>query len=105
MLSNITVLRNDLKIWLTGTNLKKEKSTKTETWDGEVARLTAEIDALRVQKWQILPNLNKAEAELARLNARRDALIKLFESEFYLARQLRERMTDKQWREFEKGFE
>lgn len=105
LLSNITVLRNDLKIWLTGTNLKKEKSTKTETWDGEVARLTAEIDGLRVQKWQILPNLNKAEAELARLNARRDALIKLFESEFYLARQLRDRLTDKQWREFEKGFE
>lgn len=85
--------------------MKKEKSTKTETWDGEVARLTAEIDALRVQKWQILPNLNKAEAEVARLNARRDALIKLFESEFYLARQLRDRLTDKQWREFEKGFE
>jgi hypothetical protein len=85
--------------------LKKEKSAKTETWDGEVARLTAEIDALRVQKWQILPNLNKAEAEVPRLNARRDALIKLFESEFYLARQLRDRLTDKQWREFEKGFE
>lgn len=105
LLSNITVLRNDLKIWLTGANLKKEKSAKTETWDGEVARLTAEIDALRVQKWQILPNLNKAEAEVTRLNARRDALIKLFESEFYLARQLRDRLTDKQWREFEKGFE
>ncbi len=105
LLSNITVLRNDLKEWLTGANLKKEKTTKTDSWEEEKTRLNAEIDELRVQKWQIVPNLNRAEAELARLNARRDALIKMFESEFNLARQLRGRLTDKQMREFEQGFE
>jgi hypothetical protein len=105
LLSNITVLRNDLRVWLTGTNLKKEKTTKTDNWEEEKIRLNTEIDELRVQKWQIVPNLNRAEAELARLNARRDALIKMFESEFNLARQLRGRLTDKQMREFEKGFE
>ena len=105
LLSNITVLRNDLRVWLTGTNLKKEKTTKTDNWEEEKTRLNTEIDELRVQKWQIVPNLNRAEAELARLNARRDALIKMFESEFNLARQLRGRLTDKQMREFEQGFE
>ncbi|AXE16619.1 hypothetical protein DR864_02185 [Runella rosea] len=96
LLSNITVLRNDLRIWLTGANMKKEKTSKTETWDEETNRLNAEIDELRIQKWQIVPQLNRVEAELARVNARRDALIKLFESEFYLARQLRDRLTDRQ---------
>lgn len=105
LLSNITVLRNDLRVWLTGTNLKKEKTTKTEHWDEERLQLNAEIDELRVQKWQIIPHLNRAEAELARLNARRDALIKMFESEFNLARQLRGRLTDKQMKEISKGFE
>jgi hypothetical protein len=105
LLSNITVLRNDLRVWLTGTNLKKEKTTKTEHWDEETLQLNAEIDELRVQKWQIIPHLNRAEAELARLNARRDALIKMFESEFNLARQLRGRLTDKQMKEISKGFE
>jgi hypothetical protein len=90
---------------LIGTNLKKEKTTKTDNWEEEKTRLNTEIDELRVQKWQIVPNLNRAEAELARLNARRDALIKMFESEFNLARQLRGRLTDKQMREFEQGFE
>ncbi len=98
LLSNITVLRNDLRIWLTGANMKKEKTSKTETWDEETNRLNAEIDELRIQKWQIVPQLNRVEAELARVNARRDALIKLFESEFYLARQLRDRLTDRQMR-------
>lgn len=105
LLSNITVLRNDLRVWLTGTNLKKEKTTKTENWDEEARQLNAEIDELRVQKWQIIPHLNRAEAELARLNARRDALIKMFESEFNLARQLRGRLTDRQMKEISKGAE
>ncbi|MDF7820439.1 hypothetical protein P1X15_22645 [Runella sp. MFBS21] len=99
LLSNMTVLRNDLRIWLTGSSLKKEKMSKTDTWDAEINRLTSEIDELRVQKWQILPHLNRAEAELARVNARRDALIKMFESEFNLARQLRERLSDRQVRD------
>lgn len=99
LLSNMTVLRNDLRIWLTGSSLKKEKISKTENWDTEIARLTTEIDEVRIQKWQILPHLNRAEAELARVNARRDALIKMFESEFNLARQFRERLTDRQMKD------
>jgi hypothetical protein len=100
LLSNITVLRNDLRIWLTGNKLHRERNNKTENWDEEINDLTLKIDELRVQKWQIVPEMNRAEAELDRLNARRDALIKLFESEFNLARQLRERLTERQLRDF-----
>lgn len=99
LLSNITVLRNDLKVWLSGQRLQKEKTSKTENWEEETTRLTTEINEFRAQKWQIIPQLNRSESELSRLNARRDALIKMFESEFNLARQLRERLTDKQMRD------
>ncbi|MFN4146136.1 MAG: hypothetical protein ACK4GN_09965 [Runella sp.] len=101
LLSNITVLRNDLKIWLEAISWRKEKKIKTENWEEEIVQCHKDIDQLRVQKWQILPALNKAEAEVARLHARRDALIKLFESEFNLARQLRSRLSDQQLREIQ----
>ena len=99
LLSNITLLRNDLKVWLTGKNLDSEKKDKTQTWDDETVSLQNQIDDLRVQKWQILPSLNRAEAEVSRLNSQRDMLIKSFESEFSLARQLRDQLTDRQLRE------
>jgi len=105
LLSNITVLRNDLRIWLAVKNLKSEKTDKTQNWDEEMVQLQNQIDDLRVQKWQILPHLNRAEAELSRLNARRDMSIKSFESEFWLARQMRDKLTDKQIREIARGMD
>ena len=99
LLSNITLLRNDLKVWLTGKSLTNEKKDKSQTWDDETVLLQNQIDDLRVQKWQILPHLNRTEAEVSRLHSRRDMLIKSFESEFNLARQLRDQLTDRQLRE------
>jgi hypothetical protein len=96
LLSNITLLRNDLRIWFTGKSLVTEKTDKTQRWDEETTLLENQIDELRVQKWHILPQLNRAEAELSRLHARRDMMIKSFESEFWLARQLRDKLTDQQ---------
>jgi hypothetical protein len=99
LLSNITLLRNDLRIWLMGRSLETEKTDKTQNWDEETTQLQNQIDELRVQKWHIVPQLNRAEAQLTRLNTRRDMLIKSFESEFWLARQLRDKLTDQQIRQ------
>lgn len=96
LLSNITLLRNDLRLWFTSKSLEIEKTDKTQNWDEETTQLQNQIDDLRVQKWHIVPQLNRAEAQLARLNARRDMLVKSFESEFWLARQLRDKLTDQQ---------
>lgn len=103
-LSMLTVLRNDLKIWLNNSELKSDKNTKTVQWEDTMMVFEKEIDDLRIQKWQLIPDLNRAEAERTRLNARRDMLIKIFESEFNLARQLKERLTDRQLREITKRF-
>ena len=99
LLSNITVLRNDLRVWLGTSREQRHTRENSETWEEEVLRLREEIDALRVQKWQVLRQQGEAETERDQLYARRDMLIKLFESEFYLARQMKGRLTERQLRE------
>ncbi|GAB3934632.1 hypothetical protein [Larkinella terrae] len=94
----VMALQNDFRYWNQGKKLKKERETKTQTWGNEVNQLTISIDAMRVQKWQLLPALQQVEAALARINTRRALLIHLFETEFKLARSLRDRLSERQRR-------
>lgn len=96
LLSHLTNLKIEWQTWRRNVHLAKEKHIKVDKWDEEIFQLKKEIDELRVQKWQILPELNKAEANLARYNSKRDSLIKLFESEFRLARSYRDKLSNKQ---------
>ena len=96
LLSNITLLRNDLKAWL---GMVKESSRYEQnhvSWENETRQLQEEIDDLRVKKWQSLREQSIAETERDRINAKRDMLVKLFESEFYLARRMKTELTGKQ---------
>jgi hypothetical protein len=95
-LSNITVLRNDLKIWTGAINERKDAAGNAGSWDAEIIQLQEEVDELRVKKWQVLRELSSSESERDRLFARRDMLIKLFESEFLLARRMKNQLTGKQ---------
>lgn len=96
LLGNLTVCWSDLRAVTQNQQLTRDRLTSTTKWETEINQLRAEIDRLRVQKWQIIPELNRHQAELVRLNAHRDGLIKLFESEFNLARSLRDRLTSEQ---------
>lgn len=96
LLSNLTVTKNDMSLWLSNRKLKSDKVNKAELWEIELNQLKNEIDDLRVQKWKIVDELKAPEAELKRLNEKRDMMIKLFESEFNLARSYREKLTSKQ---------
>ncbi|MEO6284537.1 MAG: hypothetical protein ABIN80_07950 [Dyadobacter sp.] len=103
LLSNITVLRNDLQAWL---NIRKDRQDSVDNhynWETECHTLQEEIDELRVKKWQILREQSNAETERDRLNAKRDMLIKLFESEFYLARRMKNDLTTRQLNLIQKG--
>lgn len=95
-LSNLTVLKTDSAIWLDNLRLQKDKINKTQEWENEITKLKLEIDEQRVEKWKIVDILKLPEAELKRLNERREMLVKLFESEFNLARSYREKLTGKQ---------
>ena len=98
-LSNITVLRNDLRVWLTSRRSRREAMDHNQSWEEEIVKLTKETDDLRVQKWQVLREQNISESERDRLYARRDMLIKMFESEFSLARSHKAKLSDRQLRE------
>lgn len=103
LLSNITVLRNDLQAWL---NIRKDRQDSVDNhynWETECHTLQEEIDELRVKKWQILREQSNAETERDRLNAKRDMLIKLFESEFFLARRMKNELTTRQLNLIQKG--
>ncbi|MGM9508905.1 hypothetical protein ACS5NO_14305 [Larkinella sp. GY13] len=94
----LTALQNDFRYRNQEKNLKNERNLKTVPWENEINALTISVDAIRVQKWQLLPFLNRVELELSRSNTRRDLLIELFENEFNLARSLRDRLTEQQIR-------
>jgi len=96
LLSNLTVLKTDSGIWFDNLRLQKDKINKAQEWEEEITKLKLEIDEQRVEKWKIVDALKLPEAELKRLNERREMLVKLFESEFNLARSYREKLTGKQ---------
>ncbi len=98
-LSNIIVLRNDLRLWIMTQRSRRDAVGYTQSWEEEIGHLDREINDLRVQKWQVLRAQSTSEGARARLHARRDMLIKLFESEFYLARTMKGHLSEKQLRE------
>lgn len=103
LLSNITVLRNDLQAWF---NMRRDRQDYVENnynWESECQTLEEEIDDLRIKKWQVLRDQSQAETERDRLFAKRDMLIKLFESEFYLARRMKNELTTRQLNLIQKG--
>ena len=96
LLSNLTVLKTDSAIWFDNLRLQKDKINKTQEWENEITKLKLEIDEQRIEKWKIVDIIKIPEAELKRLNERREMLVKLFESEFNLARSYRGKLTGKQ---------
>jgi hypothetical protein len=104
-LSTVTLLRNDLQVWFSIKQDKQYFVNNSKSWEDEMQVLQAEVDQLRVKKWQILREQGQSETERDRIYARRDMLIKLFESEFSLARHMKNQLTNKQLQEIRKGAE
>jgi hypothetical protein len=104
-LSNITVLRNDLHALFNTKRKAQERIENTRNWESEIQIRQEEIDALRVKKWQILREQSQSEAERDRIYARRDMLVRLFESEFFLARYMKNQLTNKQLQDIRNGAE
>ncbi|HEV7378269.1 MAG TPA: hypothetical protein VGN64_00635 [Dyadobacter sp.] len=102
-LSNITVLRSDFKAWQDPIRDKKQQEEESYKSESEIQALEEERDALRVKKWQAVRDLSTSETERDRIYARRDMLIKLFESEFFLARRMKGQLSGKQLNYIQKG--
>ncbi len=96
MLSNVTMLSNDFKSWQEVREERKKSDTDLKAWSSEIKALEEQISELRIKKWQSLRGQSEAEAARERLFAKRDMLVKIFESEFYLARQMKHQLSKKQ---------
>lgn len=95
-LSNLTTLKTDLDNIRTNRQTAQDKVQKLPLWEREIDRLTHEVDTIRTQKWPIVSTLNRVQADINRLNTKRDELVSLFVSEFELARSLRDRLSEQQ---------
>lgn len=96
LLGNLTLLQGDWQVFSRRQQLRKDKIHKVEEWEDEIANHKQEIDKHRDEKQRILPRLTELSTELTRIQSQRDMLIKLFESEFQLARNLKKRLTKEQ---------
>ena len=96
LLSNLTLFKSDWHVLLTRHRTTKASSARRREGEREVKQLRREVEQLREEKQRILPRLTHLTAELARVNARRDLRINLFESEFSLSRNLKDRLTSEQ---------
>ncbi len=96
LLGNLTMLQRDLTIFGKQRTLASDKVHKVQEWESEMDKLKAQVADFRSQKHEILPLLTSLSTSLARKNAQRDVMIKLFESEFNLARNLKNHLTSQQ---------
>ena len=101
----MTILRNDLHALFNVTRDREETANHMQNWESEIQTLQQEVDELRVKKWQILREQGQSETERDRIYAKRDMLIKLFESEYSLARRMKNQLTNKQLQEIRKSAE
>lgn len=88
-LGMLTVFRKDMATWQANRQQVKKARIDKHAYEQELTKLSLEIDEIRTQKWQYLKEQGVAEEEKSRLIGKRDMLIKLFESEFNLARQVK----------------
>lgn len=103
LLGNLTLLQSDLDTYNRHRQLRKDKIHKVQEWEDEITQHKQEITQHRQEKQQILPRLTQLSTEHNRILSHRDMLVKLFESEFNLARNLKKSLTTRQLKEVMKG--
>ncbi|MDZ7900444.1 MAG: hypothetical protein U5N85_20765 [Arcicella sp.] len=96
LLGNLTVLKDDLTIFQKRNQLQKDKIKKVADWETEISTHKTEIEKHRQEKQDVLPELTKLSTQNSKIKAQRDMLIKVFESEYHLASQYRNRLSVKQ---------
>jgi hypothetical protein len=96
LLGNLTVLKDDLSIFQKRNQLQKDKIKKVADWENEISTFKTEIEKYRQDKQNVLPELTKLSTRNSKIKAQRDMLIKVFESEYHLASQYRNRLSGRQ---------
>lgn len=96
LLGNLTVFKDDLTIFQKRNQLQQDKIKKVAEWEETIEKHKAAIEKHRQDKQSILPELTQLSTQNLKFKAQRDMLIKVFESEYHLAQNYRNRLNDKQ---------
>ncbi|WP_025763061.1 hypothetical protein [Dyadobacter tibetensis] len=96
LLSNVTLIHKNIQSWLKQKTEQRKAKGLRQAWIDELRILEEEMSQLRVKRWQALREQGVAEAQREELLAQRDMLIKIFESEYYLARGLKGQLSGKE---------
>ncbi len=96
LLGNLTILKDDLAAWINNRKLENEKKIFIEQWYEKIAEYKKNIDSQRVEKWKIIDLIKEPEAAIKKFTEKREMLINIFESEFNLARNYRDKLSGEQ---------
>ena len=96
LLSSITKLKTEWRLFAKNNTLKGDKKAVSTTWTKDKNKLEDEIEALRIKKWKIVPELNHAEGEINALVSQKETLIGLFVSEYNLAKAYKNKLSKSQ---------
>lgn len=90
LLGNLTLLQRGRALQKSNRQLIEYKTTQTAIWKEELRILKTTIAQARLAKNDLLPQLTTLQINKARVNAQREATLRLFESEYQLAKQLKQ---------------
>jgi hypothetical protein len=96
VLSSIAKLKSECGAFSRNWQLKIDKKNADTIWQTEKEVFEKAIDDLRIEKWKILPEMNRLEAEILKINGEKDTLIHIFQSEFQLAQSFKTKLSGHQ---------
>lgn len=91
LLGNISQLRKEFYIFTSNNELKADKISAETTWLDKQNGLEKEMERIRLEKWDIVKQMNKIEAQISGINSEAETAINLFMSEYHLAQQFKDK--------------
>jgi hypothetical protein len=96
LLGSIARLKYELRALNQNLNIKSDKRKVSTDWQKEKEDVNGAIEKIRVEKWKILPDLNEIEAQMAKINAEKEAIVNVFMSEYNLAKNYKQKLNSSQ---------
>jgi peptidoglycan hydrolase CwlO-like protein len=96
LLSQLSVLKNDWKDYQYEQRFEKNRTKELQTIAVDIAVINVKLNDWHEELQQLGEKIAPFAIEIARTEARGDMLVKIFESEFYLSRNYKSQLSDKQ---------
>ena len=96
LLGSVARLKYELRALNQNLNIKDDKRKVDTIWLSSKQEIGVRIEQIRIEKWKILPDLNEIEAQMAKINADKEAITNVFMSEYNLAKNYKQKLNSSQ---------